>query len=125
MSMNPVLHSPARKDVYKRQIEAFQFRQDENTVFADEHIVEPDLSAAIILPLNEHKIPMHRGLISVRRIFIRSARRKMNTSADLFIEKRIFHRMEHIRIDTDSKFTEISGSFIGVQQCIEMCIRDR
>lgn len=27
--------------------------------------------------------------------------------------------MEHIRIDTDSKFTEISGSFIGVQQCID------
>ena len=33
------------------RIQAFQFGQYKTTIFADEHIVEPDLSAAVILPL--------------------------------------------------------------------------
>ena len=101
------------------RIQAFQFRQNETSVFADEHIVEPDFTAAVFRCHDEYQIPVDSGFITVGCVVIAVAGSEVDAASNLFIEQDVVHGFCDIRVYADGKFTHISCAFVGVEDVFQ------
>ena len=104
------------------RVQALQLVNHKKAVFANQDIVEPDFAAAVFRTLNHHQIPVNRRLVAVWCIFVAHARRKMEASADFFVEKSVLHRSQYIRIDADGEFAEVAGTLVSVEKGVDFFV---
>ncbi len=62
---------------------------------------------------------MDLGAVAVVAVFIGLAGGEVEGTADFFVEEDIAHGLQDIGVDTEGKFADVAGAFIGVEDFVE------
>ncbi len=100
-------------------IESFQLVRNEQTILADQHVVEVDLAAAPFRSLDQHQIPVDARAIAVVRFFIGPTRGEMQAAADLLVEQSVLHGLGDERIEAQGELAQVASSFVRVEHPVQ------
>ena len=65
---------------------------------------------------------MHLRLVPVVRLLIGLTGSKMKGTGDFFVEQDIEHRFAYDGIESDRKFPDKTGSFVGIENFIQLSL---
>ena len=92
--------------------------EEESAVFADQHVVEPDFTAAAFGRLTEHEVPMYRADIAVVGVVVAAAGGEVDGSRDLLVEKDVADRLLDIGIEPEREFAHEARALVRVENLI-------
>lgn len=95
---------------------------NKTSVLTHQKVVKPNFASAVLRSLNVDQIPMNGRGVDFRGLggaFAAAAWGEVDAAGDFFIEENVLHRLCDIRVDTDGKFADIAGAFVGIQYFVD------
>ena len=92
---------------------------DKKPVFSNQLSVEVDFASAVFRSLNADEIPMNLAPVSVIRLFVSLARRKMERTGNFLIEQRVAHWHLDVWIEANREFSYVAGSFVRIEYRVQ------
>ena len=89
-------------------------------VFADEDAVEPDFATADGRVLTADDVPVDLTVVAVGCFFVALTGGEVERAGDFFVEQRITHRITDVGVHAERPFTEVAGTFVGIEDFVEL-----
>src|SRR5688500_13383746 len=90
------------------RIQVREFRQHEQPVLANELVVEPDLTAAVVRALDADHVPVALALVAVAVDVVRLAGGEVEAAGDLFVEEDVLHRPQDVGVERDGELADVA-----------------
>lgn len=111
----------SRSCILHRQsfVECLEICGDKAAIFANEFVIQPDFTAAVVGSLDEDEVPVDAAAVAIVRFVVGISRGEMEGTANFFVEEGIEHGMEDTIVGSEGPFPDIACAGIGIEDLIE------